>query len=304
MQISEVLSKAWNIIWKHKVLWIFGILVGFSGGNTTSSYTQITERQPVPGQFENFFSQFEGWQIALFILFAVLVVVLLTVLVVFLGTMGRIGLIRGASQADRGATKLTFGELFNGGLPYFWRIFGLNLIVSLAFAIAIILILLISIPLAITIVGLLCVVPMLLLLAPLGFLVNVVVEQSNNAIVIEGKSMMDGLRRGWDVVSTNLGQTILLGLILMLISWGVGFVIGLPYALALAPWIASMLTGADISLSSAPAITIIFMVAYLPIILFLNGILQGYIRSAWTLAFLRFTSIRSAILEPNSSPVE
>ena len=28
MDFSEVLGKAWRIIWKHKVLWIFGIFAG------------------------------------------------------------------------------------------------------------------------------------------------------------------------------------------------------------------------------------------------------------------------------------
>ncbi|MEJ2225745.1 MAG: hypothetical protein P8X49_11505, partial [Syntrophobacterales bacterium] len=64
----------------------------------------------------------------------ILVVLLLVVLGIFLGTMGRIGLIRGTLQSEEGATSLTFGELFNGGLPYFWRVFGLNLIVGLALA--------------------------------------------------------------------------------------------------------------------------------------------------------------------------
>ena len=30
---GEVLTRAWQIIWKHKVLWIFGILASCSRGN-------------------------------------------------------------------------------------------------------------------------------------------------------------------------------------------------------------------------------------------------------------------------------
>ena len=33
MDYGEVLSKAWKIIWKHKVLWIFGILASFGQGS-------------------------------------------------------------------------------------------------------------------------------------------------------------------------------------------------------------------------------------------------------------------------------
>ena len=48
-----------------------------------------------------------------------------------LSTIGRIGLIKGTQQAETGAVPLTFGGLWNGGLPYFWRIFGLSVLVSL-----------------------------------------------------------------------------------------------------------------------------------------------------------------------------
>ena len=31
---GEVLTRAWQIIWKHKVLWIFGFLAGCGQGGT------------------------------------------------------------------------------------------------------------------------------------------------------------------------------------------------------------------------------------------------------------------------------
>ena len=36
---GEILTRAWQIIWKHKILWIFGILAscGRSSGNFNSS---------------------------------------------------------------------------------------------------------------------------------------------------------------------------------------------------------------------------------------------------------------------------
>lgn len=46
MDFGEVLKKAWKIIWKFKVLWIFGILSscgqsgGGSGGSSANSSAQ------------------------------------------------------------------------------------------------------------------------------------------------------------------------------------------------------------------------------------------------------------------------
>ncbi len=59
-------------------------------------------------------------------------ILVLVVLAIFLGTMGRIGLIRGTQEAEGGRTMPIFSELFNGSLPYFWRVFGFNLLVGLA----------------------------------------------------------------------------------------------------------------------------------------------------------------------------
>lgn len=301
MQIGEVLSNAWKIIWKHKVLWIFGVLAGIGGTNTGSSLSQQTKYQEdITPQFENFANQFSDWQIALFVGILILIALFLVVLVIFLSTMGRIGLIRGTFQADRGAAKLSFGELFSGGMPYFWRVFGLNLLVGLAFALIVIII---SVPLAISVIGLVCLIPMLCLLGPIGLFINLIIEQANNAMVIEGKSIMDGLRRGWEVVRDNLGLMVVLGLVLLLISWVGGFLIGIPFALILGPLVAGAIIGTDAAVGSGIGISLLCLVGYLPVLFLLNGILQGYIHSTWTLAYLRLTT-RSPILEPNSSPVQ
>ena len=134
MNFGEVLSKAWKIVWKHKVLWIFGILASCSnasGGMNSSSSYQSKDMQ-LPSGFENFFTQTPEWQLILIGIVIFLVILLLVLLAVFLGTIGRIGLIRGTQQADKEIeTRLVFGELFKGSMPYFWRVFLLNLLVGL-----------------------------------------------------------------------------------------------------------------------------------------------------------------------------
>lgn len=30
MNYGEILSKTWKVIWKHKILWLFGVLAGCS----------------------------------------------------------------------------------------------------------------------------------------------------------------------------------------------------------------------------------------------------------------------------------
>jgi hypothetical protein len=136
MNIGEVLSKAWKIIWKHKVLWIFGILAGcggVSGGSSGNYGLSYQERAPAEVQlFFDQFAQLPGWVIALIVGGIIILAFLLVVLVIFLSTVGRIGLIQGTRQVEQGAERLSFGNVFRDSVPYFWRIFGLNLFFGLA----------------------------------------------------------------------------------------------------------------------------------------------------------------------------
>ena len=104
MDYGEVLSRAWQIIWKHKVLWIFGILASCSSsnyGSITSGSGSSWQANEFPYQIERTINLIPDWQIVMFIGMIFLVVLVLVILAIFLGTIGRIGLIRGTAQADR-----------------------------------------------------------------------------------------------------------------------------------------------------------------------------------------------------------
>lgn len=68
MNFGEILSRAWKIIWKHKVLWIFGILAGCGrggggGGGSANSGFQSSGGNgwdgEVPPGIEQFFFNLE-----------------------------------------------------------------------------------------------------------------------------------------------------------------------------------------------------------------------------------------------------
>lgn len=310
MDIGEVLSRAWQIIWKHKVLWIFGILAGCGGGGNAGGSSNVRTSgnggSPFGGPIDRFFSNLSQQQVFALVAAVILFILIATIIAVFLGTIGKIGLVRGVQQADSGTERLSFGELFNGSLPYFWRVFLLNLLVGLIFAVVIIAFLLILIVPIITvastgneqatgIVALLavCLIPLICLLLPVGWVVGWVIEQATIAIVIENLGMMDGLRRGWQVVVRNLGMIIVMALILGL---GVGLIggviIGVPLLAIMGPLMLSLITGTDQGLSGGMAVSLLCLVGYLPVLILLNGILRSYIESAWTLTFLRLTRPR------------
>jgi hypothetical protein len=315
MDFGEVLSSAWRIIWKHKVLWIFGIFAGCSrggGGGGGNSGTQISGRggpNPFPG-FNEFATQFANWinnhlwVVALFIL----VVLVLFLLAIFLGTIGRIGLIRGTFKADRGAEHLGFMELWDESLPYFWRIFLLALVVGLVALIVVLALVAVGIGAAVLTfgIGFLCVLPLFCVLFLALAFAGLVIQQAESAIVIENLGIMDGVRRGWDVVKANVGPILIMWVILLVIGFVAGVVISLPILIVLVPAaIAFAVANSQATtFDYTPLIVGLACCAvYFPFLLVLSGILTAYTQSAWTLTYLRLTKPKTAPL-PESTVIQ
>lgn len=289
---GEVLTRAWQIIWKHKVLWIFGIFAacsrgngGGSGGGGGGGGGTGPGDQPFP-QLQQTFDQIGQWINENPWIVAVLVILglIFLVLAIFLGTIGRIGLIRGTYQAERGAERLVFGELFSESMPYFWRVLGLSLLIFLIFLILFVPLILFGVLTAG--IGFVCLIPLICILIPVGFAVTVVIEQANAAIVLENLGISDGLRKGWDVVRSNIGPMIVLALILFIGAAVVGFIFAIPIIAAVIP----LVVGAASNNTSPVWIAVACCALYFPVLLVLNGILTAYIQTVWALAYMRLTA--------------
>jgi len=296
MDFGYVLKRAWEIIWKFKVLWIFGILAscgqasGSSGSN--SGYRFSSHESNISPQIQRFFNQLDLSVIAILIAIGIIIALALIVLAILLGTVGRVGLIRGTMKAEQGAERLTFGELWSDGLTYFWRVFGLNLIIGLIiFAVILALFIVGAILTGLTLgLFLVCLIPLICLIIPVMWAVSVVIEQANVALVVENLSITEGIKRGWQVVWANLGTMIVMSLILIL---GVGLIggaiIGLPLLVVAAPLVVGVTTGTAEAIRNGLLVSGVFFIIYLPVLLVLSGILRAYTSSAWTLTFLRLT---------------
>jgi hypothetical protein len=287
MDIGEVLQRAWQIIWKHKALWIFGILAscgsgGGGGGNTGYQFSQ----DEFPRGFERTLD-IADWQIALIIAAVVIFILFVIILVAFISTVGRIGLIRGTVEAELGMESITFGYLFNSSLPYFWRVFFLNLLIWLAGFAAVILLVVASIPLAIVTLGI-GVICLVCLAIPLGALVGVIIEQANIAMVVEDLGISDAIVRGWEVFRDNIGTMIVMGLILVIGAGLVSFLIAAPLVTVLIPIVTGAIIGEQAVFAGVLGALACFVI-YLPVLIVLGGIVRSYVGSAWTLTYLRLT---------------
>lgn len=305
MNYGAVLSRAWHIIWKYKVLWIFGILSGCTNFHgEPGSNSRITFENQWPASFERFFNNMPDWQFALLVALIIVALFGLVLVAIFLTTIGRVGLVRGTVQADSGLTHLSFSELFSGSLPYFWRVFGLNLLIGIILFSAVVGAIIFGTLTTVLTFGvfLICLIPSLCLLIPLWGIIDAWVIQANIAIIVDDVGIIEALGRSWRLITKNLGPIIVMVLILTLgFSFIGGLLIGLPFfgIFGATAWRLYQMGGL-IDLSSV-WVGLLLMAIYLPIFILLIGVLRSYIDAAWTLTYLRLTG-RTGYVEP--APVE
>jgi len=323
MDFGEILTKAWKIIWKFKILWVFGILSscgqsagGGSGGGSGNSGIQFSGGDAnLPPGMRYFFDTIQGWQIAVLVIGLFLFFLILSLIFTAISTVGAIGLIQGTVKGDELVEsvtdeRLTFGELFSSGKPFFWRVFGFNLLAGLAIFVVVLLLFLPLVGFAIVTlgIGMLCLIPLICIIIPVSWLVTVLFEQVNIAMVIEDLSIMDGLKRGWEIFRGNLGNMIVMGLILVLGGGLVGILLALPLIIVIFPIIVGIIggsaSGSELWFGGGFAAAAVCFLGYLPILLVLGGILQAYIKSAWTLTYLRLTSAKDEIVDLETYSLE
>ena len=297
IDLGKILTRSWQIIWNHKVLWVFGILAGFAsgrgggnGGNSSSG-----DNPSFDGDF-----QFQGMeeygvragelfqQYMLIIIGVCAFILLLSLLFFALGMMGRIGMLKGVYKVEQGILPLQFGELWSESMPYFWRFAGLNFLVGLAFFILIVPFIVIGV--ATAGIGFACLLPLICLLVPIGWAVNVIMVQAQAAIVAEDLSMFEGFKRGWEIAKSDIGGMIVLSIVLAIISAVIGVIISIPIILAVLPFVFSMFAyDGGASLPPTAWISLACCAVYFPILLGLNGVLTAYLKTGWALSYLQLT---------------
>lgn len=326
MKYGEVFSTSWKIVWKFKALWIFGILSscmrnagsgasssGGSGGGSSSFFTP-------PGMHTSHNASFlvqpghwlqllqlrlneQPWLIAILIIALFTFISALIVISLIAGTIGRVGVARGAWLADDGRQKLGFSYLLTESWPYFWRVLLLLLMVGLA---ALILISLLVIPVVLlTIISFgliwLLLIPLLL---PLGLLfiilalaINALVEEAVIAIVGENLGVFAALERAWRLLWEKPFPQLLISFLLGLLKMAVGIVLALPLFLIMLPIIFALMFQSDAATAIGAILSGGSFLIYLPFILLVSAILYAYLGTVWAVTFRRLTGCENKMAQ-------
>ena len=305
MDYGKILSRAWQITWRWKVLWILGFLAslgrgfGFSGSNY-----QTGARDWGPGGAR---VPEEVWAI---IAAVACLAILLGIALWVASTIARGGLITGVQQVeDEGST--TFGAAWRAGARRFWTLFGISVLTGLPGVIVVIAGLVIlgllvfgtiaAIDAAAEVGGFLGVSASVLcggVLCCGGILLAAVLDQirvyAERAAMLEGLGWIESVKRGWQVLKENLGPTIILWLIFLVIGIVMGAVIAGPIIALAAPFMARA-GGMD------PAAWVIIPIClggllWVILMAIIGSVVETFTSATWTLAYRQFTG--SAALPP------
>jgi hypothetical protein len=295
LDFGGILKRAWEITWRNKILWLLGILSaigsggGFRGGGNTN-FNPNNNPDFLP-QLQRRFPNLDQNAIVAIILGVGCVLIIIAIAFWILSIIGRGGLIGGINLAEtRGSVK--FGEAWGIGTKYFITV----LLIGLAVAILGVLIGIASV----VAVASICLAP----LGCIGFLLiavlNVFTYLAQIAAVTDNLSVGDAFGRAWQLVKANIGAVIILGLILAVINGVIAFVVALPLAAIAAPIMLSIVGAANENAAVATSgilIAGLCLVAWIPVLIIVRGIIETWVTSAWVLAYRRLST------QPGAAPM-
>jgi hypothetical protein len=329
MDFGATISRAFKRVRQNRVLWLLGFLAALGGaanafGNGSRTSWRMDARDfptgmrgfPMPGipmQMPNWMLRPGVMAAGLGALIAFVFVLGLAFYVI--GLIARGGLIKGV-QLIEAEGKTAFKPAWSAGVAKFWSLLGLTLLLFLPFIV-------IGVIALITLVtsGVAMFAPMMggnampqngiiaggiviaLLVLTIGCAATVyglialgLQTLGERAILLDNLSVMDALRKAWALLKAQLGNIILLALIVFLIDLAVSLVTGLILAVLFIPTAVTMMGAAQTIQTSTLVLGGIGFIAAVLVSAVIGSVFTAFNSAVWTLAYQQFT--RSIAMTP------
>jgi len=215
MDLSKIYSRAWEIIKKFKIFWLFGFFAGCgSSGNSAGSGNSGISFSNGDVSNTNFYNLFppaaQRWFLETerfiqdnpgkffgIIAGSFIVMMLFSLLLAALRIYGKIGTISGVVHLEKGSEIVDFAQINPEVKKYFWRIVFLYLLAFLA-ALAM------GALVALSVLTIILLIPMICAMFFIMLILSLLMNQIVIAMVIEDLDPLDGLKRAWAVMSANI----------------------------------------------------------------------------------------------------
>jgi hypothetical protein len=317
MDYGKVLSRAWEITWRWKALWILGFLAALGrGGGGGGNYSYRFDIRDWNNWGYRYHAPIPADIIALvggLLCLAILIGIALWVISV----MARGGLIAGVQQVEE-EKSTNFLEAWRVGRGRFWTLFGIGILT----AIPTIILVLIGIGSLILLIlgtvgafdaseaaGAMGIVASLACGGALccgAIVIAVVLNQiriyAERAAILEGLGWIGAIVRGWHVLRENLGPTI--------VYWLIFFAIGLVLFTAISAGLVALFVpflAIVARMDQGPWLVVPALCGGLlsvAVAALISAIVETFSSATWTLAYREMTGLSAALPEADQPAVE
>jgi len=282
---GEILSSAFQITWKRKILWVFNVLPMLLN-------FLVFPFVFVPIFFmdnSSFNNSFEPVYVILLIVFSIFISLVSYVLY----GISSSSVILGVKREDEGDEDgFTFNELFNDARSYWLRVLGVLLLVGLGVSIIFMVIFGCMSLIGMVTVGLgfICMFPLMILMYPVMMVLYGIIEEAQVAVVVDDLGVTDAIRRSWELVRANFWRIVLISLIVYL---GVGILSSIVVLPLMSPFFFIPFFADSGNFDMTPRTMMLIMggfsLIFLPIMALVQGIGITFMKSVYTLVYLRLT---------------
>lgn len=289
---GEVLSQAWQIIWKHKVLWAISLLP------LLILFLFLTV-WPILVFQKNFDpDHLSRWiEDPVTIGFIVIIYLVIIAASMFLQITSRASVTLGIYRAAAIIQPITFVDLLTNGFQYFWRILGISFLIGVGITAVFFGFFTVLAALSVLTLGFaaLCIQPFFILIIPFIWLVMTFMEQAESAVIADGMNAKDALRQSYELIKSNIWKYLLITIIIYV---GMGVLTSLVVFPLMIPMFFLIMRNLDAGteFNNVLQIQAVFGLVILPVIAVVQGFSLTYMKSAMMLVYLRLT--RSAQSQP------
>ncbi|UCE24806.1 MAG: hypothetical protein JSU74_01790 [Candidatus Zixiibacteriota bacterium] len=296
MNYSRIINRSFEIAWRYKSLWVFGMFA--SGGFANFNFNMPTGDSDGFGSGSFGMPEFPPELIGMFMM----AIGALVLVFMVMGLISQAAIIDSVNRIDRGG-RYRFGEAFSAGIDFFLRFLGLSILFFVSFAIAIgivvvLAVIFFAVHTALGVLSLLILIPALLFSF---FVLFSIFSLAERVIVVRNASIGDAIEEGWLLVKRNFGKTAMIFLIY--IAFLIGFGI-----FSTIIWIIFSLPIAGLGLvAGLNPISALFagIIIGLPVSLVIGGILGVFYTSLYTLFYFELVEpVQTAAIQtpPAAAP--
>jgi hypothetical protein len=306
MDYGKVLTRAWEITWHWKVLWILGFLASLTRASTSGSNTGY---EFSGSEWGSTYGPYIPPRVVALLVAITCLAFILAIALWVVSVIARGGLIAGVQQVEEeGSTR--FGQAWRAGASRFWTLFGLSILTALPIFVLVILGIGVMILIILGTIGvfdtsealgatgilasILCGGAICCGAIVLAIVLNQIRVYGERAAVLEGMGWIEAFVRGWHVLRENLLPTLIFWLIFLVLGFALGALIfaailafGVPFGFFAAlggPKLGGWMV-APICFGGLVVMIVLALIA---------SIVETFISATWTLAYRELTGLAAA----------